>query len=41
VASLEEGVEVAARTIDSGDAAQTLSRLRERRTARAQAAPVA
>jgi anthranilate phosphoribosyltransferase len=41
VASLEEGVEVAARTIDSGDAAQMLSRLRERRTARTQAAPVA
>jgi anthranilate phosphoribosyltransferase len=41
VDSLEDGVELAARTIDSGDAAHTLSRLRERRSATTPAAPVA
>jgi anthranilate phosphoribosyltransferase len=40
-ASLEEGLQIAARTIDEGKAAQTLSRLRERRGARTAAAPVA
>jgi anthranilate phosphoribosyltransferase len=41
VGSLEEGLQLAARTIDGGRAAQTLNRLRERRSTRAPAAPVA
>jgi anthranilate phosphoribosyltransferase len=39
--SLEDGLQLAARTIDEGKAGETLSRLRERRSSRTAAAPVA